>query len=101
MNKTRKLEGWMKKGPGPGSPKITCELVVKRERWVKYLQERCDATPVRNFTKREMNFIRKERYTQRVVRDCITTIIQGPNTTWSALKHFKYQLPTAYFGNCG
>ena len=40
MNKTRILEGWMKKGPRPGSPKVTCELVVKRERWVKYLQER-------------------------------------------------------------
>ena len=101
MTKTRIMEGSMKKGPRPGSPKVACELVVKRERWVKYLQRLCDATPVRHFTKKQMKFMRTERYTQGVVTDCITTMIQEPNTTWSALKDSKYRLPTDYFGNCG
>ena len=99
ISTTRILEGHKKDSSIKGAPKEKCVLVVKRDRWVNYLQKKEAATAIRVFRDSDKEKLMKTKYSQTEVKERIATIITAPNESWSRRKkHAKYSIPRNYFG---
>ena len=98
INKIRIMEGSLKNGQRNGDPKVKCENINKRDRWVNYLQQQRDATQSRGFTASDIKCFRTTRFSQSGIQLRITQIITDPNETWLTLKKKEYLTPTNYFG---
>ena len=98
ISSTRIREGGLKKGPRPGDPKVKCELLVKRDQWIKYLEKCRDKTIKRTFTTDDVARMKKTRFTPGEVRNNIADIITNPNETWYALKKDKFLTNKTFFG---
>ena len=98
INKIRIIDGSMKNGKKKGDPKVKCELILKRNRWVHYLQQQRCATTAKKYKKSEIKHFHESRYSQSAVQNSIADIIINPNDTWLALKRTDYLTPASYFG---
>lgn len=97
INKIRIVEGSMKKGERNGDPKVKCENINKRDRWVNYLKKK-KSTTSRRFGKSEIRQFRRSKFSQSGLKLQIAEMITSPNERWLALKKKKYLTPTNYFG---
>ena len=98
INKIRILDGSMKAGRKSGDPEVTCELIIKRDRWVRYLQKQRRETTATKYRKSEINRFHETRYSQSAIRHAIGEIIINPNKSWLARKRKDYLMPASYFG---
>ena len=88
----------MKNGPKKGAPKVKCELIQKRDLWVRYLNKRRDATTSISHNNNDLSEIENLRFSQNELRECIAQTVTTPNPTWLALKRKSYSTPKTYFG---
>ena len=98
VNTNRIRQGAYKKRKKRSDPIRHCDAVIKRERWVQYLQRRKDLTTKRIYSKSELRDIKKKRFPQLELDERISNTATKPNETWKALKIEKYSMPKTYFG---
>lgn len=98
MTEDRILEGSKKNNPTKGGPKLKCELIIKRDRWVKHLREQHDSRIPKTFSETEIEQFNKRKFTQAAVQHRIANMITDPNETWLSLKTNEYLTPQTYFG---
>ena len=98
MTTNRILEGSKRKNPTKGGPKLKCELIIKRDRWVKYLQEQYNSRTQKTFLDIDIESFNKTRFAQAEVQERIAHMITDPNETWLHLKTNEYGTPANYFG---
>ena len=95
---TRIREGGLKKGATRGDPKVKCELLVKRDQWIKYLEKCKDKTQKREFTSKDITTMLNTRYKPSEVKDKIADMVTNPNQTWRASKKKDFLINKTYFG---
>lgn len=98
INKIRIIDGSMKKGRKNGDDKMKCELILKRDRWVSYLQEQHLATKSELYKISDIKRFHDIRFSQSEIQLGIAQMITDPNDTWLALKRKDYLTPASYFG---
>ena len=99
ISTVRIMEGHMRNGDKKGDPKQLCKCIVKRKKWVQYLNRRKKSTPQQRYTKSERKRM-KSKLSQREVRESIADMITSPNKSWAKRKKSsKYGIQRNYFGN--